>query len=100
MDVRRHVFLGYKEILHNVARHARATDVTIRVDEDRSHLHLTVSDNGVGFDANAPSPGHGLKHLQERAARIGGTLTITSRPGAGTTILFVAPRTTGKRKTT
>jgi len=99
MDVRRHVFLGYKEMLHNVARHARATEVTIRLDEDGGHLRLTVSDDGVGFDAAAPSTGNGLKHLQERAARIGGTLAVTSRPGTGTTILFVAPRTSGKRKT-
>lgn len=99
MDVRRHVFLGYKEMLHNVARHARATEVTIRLDEDRGHLQLMVADDGVGFDVAAPSAGNGLKHLQERAARINGRLTITSRPGAGTTILFVVPRTSGTHKT-
>jgi len=98
MDVRRHVFLGYKEMLHNIARHADATEVTIRIEEDRDALRLTVSDDGVGFDAAAPA-GNGLKSLRERAARIGGTLDVVSRPGGGTTIRLVAPRAGDRRKT-
>jgi signal transduction histidine kinase len=50
-------------------------------------MALDVSDDGVGFDAQGDFPGHlGLRSMRERAARLGGTLTIASAPGKGTSI--------------
>jgi signal transduction histidine kinase len=55
-------------------------------------LTLKVSDDGVGFDARGDFPGHlGLRSMRERAARLGGTLTVETSPGAGTLISAQIP---------
>jgi NarL family two-component system sensor histidine kinase YdfH len=78
-----------QESLANAARHARARSVEVRLREDRGELRLVVSDDGVGFDADRMSGGFGLAGMRERAARLGGTLRVDSRPGAGTTVELV-----------
>jgi signal transduction histidine kinase len=77
-------------------KHARATriDVTLSFTPDR--VELSVTDNGRGFDADRPPPpssGHfGLFGMRERAEKLGGQLTITSRPPAGgTEVRLVVP---------
>jgi signal transduction histidine kinase len=48
---------------------------------------LEIRDDGLGFDAGADFPGHlGLRSMRERAARLGGTLEVSSSPGLGTTV--------------
>ena len=91
MAVRRHLFLIYKELLHNIARHARATAVTIRLDHADGLLTLTVQDDGVGFDPATTTAGTGLGSLRERAAAIGATLAIESTPGRGTRVRVAVP---------
>jgi hypothetical protein len=93
MTTRRDLLLLYKEILHNVARHARATEVHIVLALRRDAIALTVSDNGVGFATNGARGGTGLKSLNERAARLGGELLLDSAPGRGTTVKFVRRNT-------
>jgi NarL family two-component system sensor histidine kinase YdfH len=78
-----------QESLANAARHARARSVEVRLREDRGELRLVVSDDGIGFDADRVSRGFGLAGMRERAARLGGTLRVDSRPGAGTTVELV-----------
>ena len=61
----------------------------MRLSSDRDGLLLEVEDDGVGFDPDAPSTRSrrlGLTSMEERAQRVGGTLEITSAPGAGTTV--------------
>jgi signal transduction histidine kinase len=74
-----------REILANVARHARASEVFVActVREGRTVV-LTIEDDGVGFDPGAVSRGHGLDNMQERAERSGGQVTITPRRPKGT----------------
>lgn len=91
MNLRRHLFLCYKEILHNITRHAHATHVAIRLDHEKHQLSLTISDDGCGFDPATVANGHGLTHLHERIAEISGTLTIQSTPGSGTTVTVMVP---------
>ncbi len=91
MITRREILRLYKELLHNVVRHAQATEVKIRVGETNGALVLRVQDNGVGFSAEAPATGFGLKSLQARARRLGGELQIDSQPGGGTTATFALP---------
>jgi signal transduction histidine kinase len=86
-----------QEALTNVARHARATAVSVSLDESDGAARLLVVDDGVGFAADAPAPsGHfGLLGMRERARLLHGTVDIESRPGAGTRLdvkLPLAPR--------
>ena len=83
-----------QEALSNVARHADARRVTLRLTEEGDRLVLTVRDDGRGFVPAAPrdlvARGHfGLAGMQERVALIGGTLAVESAPGRGTTVRVV-----------
>lgn len=84
------------EALANVARHAAAQHVTVTLSYMRDTLVLDVQDDGRGFDPQAPySPapdgGFGLDGMRTRVADLGGTLTIESGPGVGTTIAAAFP---------
>ena len=85
---RQNLFLLFKEILTNVAKHAGASEVEILVAESHHHWELCVQDNGVGFDPKAEHAGNGLNNLRQRAARLKGDLQVQSRPGAGTKVTF------------
>ncbi|MDE2505283.1 MAG: sensor histidine kinase, partial [Burkholderiales bacterium] len=88
------VFRIVEEALRNVERHARAQAVEVELrsaaaqgDADAPRVHLTIGDDGVGFDPAQPRPGHfGLRGIEEQAALIGGQLRLRSAPGAGTRI--------------
>ncbi|MEV8515668.1 sensor histidine kinase [Dactylosporangium sp. NPDC051484] len=80
------------EALGNAARHAEASQVTVRLAGDDSHVVLEVIDDGVGFSPDEPHPGRlGVRSMRERAALLGGTLDIHSAPGAGTVIRAALP---------
>jgi signal transduction histidine kinase/ligand-binding sensor domain-containing protein len=85
MAARRDLFLIFKELLHNVARHSRAKNVRIELDSMGHTLRLVVADDGVGFHPEVAQSGTGLKSMRERAARLGGDLQLSSKPGQGTT---------------
>lgn len=75
-----------REVLRNVAKHAHATQVSVRVRHDGDGLELVVADDGVGFVPSEHAPGGhvGLRLVQETVADAGGTLRVQSTPGAGT----------------
>jgi signal transduction histidine kinase len=78
-----------QEALQNALKHARARHVAVRLRADDGRLLLEVSDDGVGFDPDAPgarSRRLGLTSMEERTQRLGGTLEIDSAPGAGTVV--------------
>lgn len=78
-----------REALDNVERHSGARTVSLALTTGRSGLRLTVSDDGRGF---APGPGgRGLVLMRACFAELGGTLSVTSVPGAGTTVTGVVP---------
>jgi signal transduction histidine kinase len=83
-----------REALSNIARHARATRAEVLVASDGDGITVTVSDNGVGFDPDAPRGlGHlGLANMDARTTGIGGTLGIESSPDRGTRIIAHVPR--------
>lgn len=88
-QVRRHIYLVFKEALHNVQRHARATRVDVVLCRAGHGWMLRITDDGRGFDLAVASKGHGLASLASRAKRLGGTLTIRSSPTEGTDLLLL-----------
>ncbi len=85
-EVRRQVFLIFKESLNNAVRHSRCTAIAIDLRIDGAWLVLRVSDDGQGFDPDELSDGHGLASLQQRAKNLGGTLDVVSDPGTSVTL--------------
>jgi signal transduction histidine kinase len=75
-----------KEAIHNVIKHARATEVTVRVNIDGQLLLISITDNGCGFEPAIASSGNGLVNLNRRIQDIGGTCHIESRPGEGAAV--------------
>jgi signal transduction histidine kinase len=87
--IERDVLRIAQEALQNALRHAGADHVELRLDARNGRLVMSVTDDGVGFDPAAPelrSRRLGLTSMEERAQAIGGTLSIDSTPGAGTTV--------------
>jgi signal transduction histidine kinase len=81
-----------QESLHNIAKHANATEVTLRLSTDDTHATLLVQDNGRGFDTSAEFPGHlGLRSMEERARKVGGLYQIESDVGVGTSVSVSVP---------
>ncbi len=81
-----------QEALHNVAKHARARVVTASLASRDGLVVVTVSDDGVGFDTQAARPGHlGLTSMHERAAALGGRISVDSAPGEGTRVRVEVP---------
>jgi signal transduction histidine kinase len=83
-----------QEALTNVARHANATECTVRLMRTPEVLRIGIEDNGVGFDpavSRTDRRGIGLIGIRERAARLNGTALIESRSGAGTRISVELP---------
>jgi NarL family two-component system sensor histidine kinase YdfH len=96
--IQEHVLRTISECLTNVARHARAQEVWVRVAYENDDLILSIHDDGVGFDPAAigGQPGHyGLVGLHERAQLTGGVLRITSAPDAGTAVRLEIPLPAG-----
>jgi signal transduction histidine kinase len=79
-----------QEALHNALRHAGAGRIAIELSRSPRRVILAVTDDGAGFAAGGPE-GLGLASMRGRAAAVGGTLTIRSAPGAGTTIRLALP---------
>ena len=76
-----------QEGLNNIAKHAAASRVKIKLQYTASKVHLHIQDNGRGFDPNLSLPGHyGLSMMYERAEAVGAKLEIISKPGKGTDI--------------
>ena len=81
-----------QEALTNVVKHAYAERVRIALRDTAGQLALEIVDDGVGFDALIPRPGHlGLGTMADRADSLGGRLEVVSHPGKGTTIRAVVP---------
>jgi signal transduction histidine kinase len=84
-----------EEALHNALRHAAARTVRVSLGRSDGRVVLAVTDDGAGFDADAPPRAAarrlGLASMRERARAAGGSLTVTSTPGRGTTVRLAVP---------
>jgi ligand-binding sensor domain-containing protein/signal transduction histidine kinase len=101
-EVRHNVFLAFKEALHNVLRHAKATEVRVSLELQPDAFELTIADNGCGFDTRvaklnpAPRPegarlaaGNGLHNMRKRLEQVGGRCDWDTAPGEGTRVKFL-----------
>jgi signal transduction histidine kinase len=84
-NIRREVFLIFKETVNNLVKHSNSTRAQIDFRIADGQLLLRVGDNGQGFNPNDESEGHGLMSIRERTAALGGTIAVTSERGKGTT---------------
>lgn len=90
------VFRIIQEALNNIIKHSKATHANISLDYKEKSAHILVRDNGVGFDLDAVKTRDGrsslgLAGMAERAALLGGTVEIHSRPGYGTEVEAIIP---------
>jgi signal transduction histidine kinase len=79
------------DALGNIARHARAKRVSLRLFLRESSAVLEVSDDGVGFDYANATEGHGLRNMRERAFAVGGQFHVDAAPGNGSRLRFEVP---------
>ncbi len=91
-NVRHQLALAVREALTNVVRHARASEVVVKLDIERDSLLVSIRDNGCGFDVTqGENPGHGLANSRERLESAGGTFQAESAPGRGAAIILRVP---------
>jgi signal transduction histidine kinase/ligand-binding sensor domain-containing protein len=91
-DIRHQLFLSFKEALNNAVKHSRATELHLRIWLESQQLHVSIQDNGVGFNpAAVAGQGEGLSTLRDRLTHIGGATRLESAPGRGTKVTLTLP---------
>ncbi len=88
MEIRKDLYLVFKEALQNVARHANAHEVKIELFISRRQVRLTIKDDGAGFDSAMNTGGTGLRSMRRRAHQLGSSLEVLAAPGSGTLIIL------------
>jgi signal transduction histidine kinase len=100
------MFRIVQEALNNVIKHAEARSVNIRLYCEPKQMRVSVRDDGHGFDLDtvaleqARRPSLGLAGMQERAALLGGTVSVSSRPGQGTLVEAAIPYSMAENEVT
>ncbi len=90
-DVKRHVFLIFKEAINNMVRHSNCSSAEISLKIEGNFLVMKIHDNGKGFDLLETTHGHGLRNMRQRTAEMNGSLNVQSSSGHGTTIALHVP---------
>lgn len=93
-NIRREVFLIFKESINNIVKHANAQNVWVDLNVVAGNLKLTIRDDGTGFDTSVESEnmnGNGLTSMRRRSKEMGGVFDVRSRPGEPTTVLVSFP---------
>jgi signal transduction histidine kinase len=90
-EVEAAVYFCSLEALNNVAKYAAASSVEVRLAQSDGHLTFEIRDDGTGFDTATAARGTGLQGMADRLEAIGGSLSVASQPGAGTTVSGSVP---------
>jgi ligand-binding sensor domain-containing protein/two-component sensor histidine kinase len=93
-EIRKQVYLIFKEGVNNIAKHSECTAAEINLRLYQGGVELTICDNGKGFAATHESNGYGgngLRSMRERAASLGGKIEVESQKDRGTTIKLKIP---------
>jgi signal transduction histidine kinase len=91
VERRQHILQIAREALTNVARHAQAQGVEVRLRYGLNALQLSISDDGVGLSALPINKGQGLRNIRERARLVGGMLDVDTAPNKGMTLILTVP---------
>jgi len=75
----------------NVAKHAGVREARVRIWSEGEMARIAVEDGGIGFNAETPQHGFGLLALRERFGQLGGSISVRSVPGGGTTVVASLP---------
>jgi signal transduction histidine kinase/ligand-binding sensor domain-containing protein len=91
LETRRHLFLMFKECIHNASRHSGCTAVRVDLNVEDHEILLTVADNGRGFRAEKTGGGNGITGMRRRAESAGGSIEWVSRAGEGCSVSIRLP---------
>lgn len=91
LEVEQALYRIVQESLANIARHSQASNATLNVHYNQTHIKVEIIDNGRGFVPGNSSNGIGLRLIHERAESVGGQVAIESEPGKGTRVLIDIP---------
>jgi two-component system, NarL family, sensor kinase len=82
-----------QELMNNILKHAKATEITIQLNKVDDNLNIMIEDNGIGFDVEAAlkKDGMGLRNMQTRVKKLNGTISVDSYKGRGTTTIIDIP---------
>jgi ligand-binding sensor domain-containing protein len=86
MERRQHVFLIFKEAIHNALKYSDCSEIALGVVARGGRIEIRLTDNGKGFDPAKLTSGNGLTNMKDRAARIKARIQIDSSPGRGTVV--------------
>jgi signal transduction histidine kinase len=85
-QTRHNLTMAVKEAVHNIMKHAKASEASVRVAFADQWLTITIQDDGGGFQNSAGQPGLGLANMKRRMKDLGGSCSVESGPGRGTTV--------------
>ncbi|MCW1883858.1 histidine kinase [Luteolibacter flavescens] len=97
-EANRHLFLFFREALHNLLRHSGAKRATIRVECDDARFHLTVADDGSGIPPEKLARPSTLRALRQRVEALGAEFKVESQPGEGTRLELGIPLHAKRKK--
>lgn len=86
LDAKRHLFLFYKESLHNILKHSHASRVDVRIWDEDDRLCIEISDNGIGVSQEAGQRPAAMTKLEDRARLLRGNMEVSSAKNQGTRI--------------
>ncbi len=93
----RHLFLFFREALHNILRHASATEVKVKVEQNVGYFCLMIEDNGCGIDEKRLARKSTLRALRQRVEALGATMDVQTASGEGTRLSLQIPLATRKK---
>ncbi|NOT38333.1 MAG: hypothetical protein HOP11_13260 [Saprospiraceae bacterium] len=91
MEQRKNIYFLFKEIINNVAKHSKASNVFIDLILNKGELVIEITDNGVGFDISNSSNGSGIRNIRERCSLLKAKLSINSVMNEGSSFKISIP---------
>lgn len=88
LEHRKDIYLIFKEVVNNVVKYSKATELDVVVQKQHDRLRMSITDNGIGFNQETAHQGNGIRNMRDRAAGMQGSLNIHSIMDTGTTVVL------------